>query len=152
MTSLLVIGLGNPLRQDDGVGCRVIRELAARELPPEVELLDAGAVGLGLLDLIEGRERAIVVDAAEMGLPPGEFARFMPEQVLLKAKAESLSFHEAGLADALVLAEVLGLSLPRLVILGVQPQVMGWGEGLSPAVEAVVPALVAAVVAEIDRR
>ena len=98
---VLVIGLGNPLRGDDGVGPRLVEELARREMPPGVQVLDGGAVGLGLLDLVEGRERVIVVDAAEMGRKPGEFVRFTPGDARLVSTSDSFSFHDAGLSDRL---------------------------------------------------
>ena len=148
--SVLVLGLGNPLRGDDGAGCQVIEELSRRELPLGIELLDGGAIGLGLLDLMEGWERVILVDAAEMGRRPGEFLRLMPDDVLLISKPDSFSFHHAGLSEALALADALGRPLPEMVIFGIQPQKIGWGEGLSPAVEAALPALTDAVLNEIN--
>jgi len=144
----LVIGLGNPLRGDDGVGCRVVEELARRELPPGVQVLDGGAGGLGLLSLMEGWERVVIVDAAEMGRRPGEFARFTPADVRLASASDRFSLHHAGLSEALALADALGRALPEMVIFGVQPASVGWGEGLSPAVEAALPALIAAVLEE----
>jgi len=147
---LAIVGLGNPLRGDDGVGCRVIEELSRWELPPGVELLDGGAIGLGLLDLIEGWELVILVDAAEMGRRPGEFLRFTPDDVLVAAKPDSCSFHQAGLSETLTLAGVLGLDLPEMVIFGIQPQKVGWGENLSPVVEAALPVLAEAVLNEIS--
>ena len=146
---LAIIGLGNPLRGDDGAGCRVVGELERRELPPGIELLDGGAIGLGLLDLLEGWERVILVDSAEMGRRPGEFVRFTPDDILLASTSGHFSFHHAGLADVLALAGALGRALPEMVIFGVQPAGVGWGEGLSPAVETALPALVDAVFEEI---
>nr|HID13996.1 hydrogenase maturation protease [Anaerolineae bacterium] len=143
--SVLVLGLGNPLRGDDGVGCRLAEELARRELPPGVQVLDGGAVGLGLLDLMEGWERVIIVDAAEMGRRPGGFVRFTPSDVRLASVSDRFSLHHAGLSEVLVLADALGRALPEMVIFGVQPAEVGWGEGLSPAVEAALPALADAV-------
>ena len=147
--SVLILGLGNPLRGDDGIGCRVVEELVRRGLPDGVEALDGGAAGLGLLNLGEGGERVVVVDAAEMGRGPGEIVRFTLADVRLASTPDRFSFHHAGLSEALALADALGRALPELVIFGVQPVRVGWGEGLSPAVEAALPALVAAVLAEI---
>jgi len=146
---LAIIGLGNPLRGDDGVGCRLVEELARGELPPDVRVLDGGTAGLGLLDLLEGWNRVIIVDAAEMGRRPGEFVRFTPAEVRLHASPDRFSLHHAGLSEALALAGALGQALPEMVIFGVQPVEIDWGEGLSPAVEAVLPALADAVVEEI---
>ena len=72
----LIIGLGNPLRGDDGVGVRVAQILGNHTLPDGVEVLDGGTQGLGIVNLMEGRQRVILVDAAEMGRSPGEFVCF----------------------------------------------------------------------------
>jgi hydrogenase maturation protease len=144
----LILGLGNPLRGDDGVGCRLIEELAGRELPPGVQVLDGGAAGLELLDLMEGWEGVIIVDAAEMGCRPGEFLRFTPAGVRLASIADYFSLHHAGLDEVLALANALSRTLPEIVIFGVQPTEVGWGAGLSPAVEAALPALADAVLEE----
>lgn len=147
----LVLGLGNPLRGDDGVGPRVVAELLRRGLPDGVEAVDGGTGGLDLLHLLEGWERAIVVDAALLGRNPGEFVRFTPEEVHLVGNLVSLSSHTAGLADALALARALGRRLPEIIIYGVQPERLDWEEGLSPAVEAVLPQIVAAIFEEMEK-
>ncbi|MBC7228749.1 MAG: hydrogenase maturation protease, partial [Thermoflexales bacterium] len=138
----LILGLGNPLRGDDGVGPRVVAELLRRGLPAGMEAVDGGTGGLDLLHLMEGWDRVVIVDAAELGRRPGEFLRFTPEDVHLVGSLVSLSSHSAGLADALALARALGRPLPEIVIYGVQPERMDWEEGLSPAVEAALPRLV----------
>ncbi len=144
----LILGLGNPLRGDDGVGPRTVAELLRRGLPNGVEAVDGGTGGLDLLHLLEGWERAVIVDAAEIGRAPGEFVRFTPEEAHLVRSLVSLSSHTAGLADALALARALGRELPEIVIYGVQPERMDWEEGLSPAVAAAIPELVEAVLEE----
>jgi hydrogenase maturation protease len=147
--SVLVLGLGNPLRGDDGVGPRIIEELARRGLPEGVTALDVGNAGLDLLNVLEGWERAVIVDAAEMGREPGCFVRFTPDEVRLARSDDRHSLHDAGLSEALALADALGRTLPELVIFGVQPVEVGWKAGLSSAVEAVIPALADAVMEEL---
>jgi hydrogenase maturation protease len=147
----LILGLGNPLRGDDGVGPRVVAELLRRGLPDGVAAVDGGTGGLDLLHLLEGWEHAIIVDAAELGRKPGEFLRFTPEEAHLVGSLVSLSSHTAGLADALALARALGQTLPDIVIYGVQPERMDWQEGLSPAVEAALPQMITAILEEIMR-
>jgi hydrogenase maturation protease len=148
---VLVLGLGNPLRGDDGVGSRVVEKLIRRGVPPGVEILNGGAVGLGLLNLMEERERVIIVDAARMGRRPGEFIRFVPDDGFLASRFDSFSLHNTGLSEVLALANALDRTLPQVVIFGVQPAEVGWIEGLSPAVEAAVPALVDAVLSELGQ-
>jgi hydrogenase maturation protease len=145
----LVIGLGSPLRGDDGVGIRVAQAVAANILPPHVEVVDGGTPGLGIVNLFEGRRRVIVVDAADMGVPPGQFRRFTLNEARVRAEGDHLSVHAPGLGDALLLAQALNLLPDEIVIFGVQPAHLEWDSGLSSQVEAALPDLVAAVLAEI---
>ena len=146
---LAIIGLGNPLRGDDGIGPRVVEELTRRGLPEGVMALDMGNAGLDLLQVLEGWERVVIVDAADVGREPGQFVRFTPAQARLTEAADRFSLHHAGLGEVLALADALGLVLPEMVIFGVQPAEVGWKEGLSPAVEAMLPVLTDAVLTEI---
>ncbi len=111
--------------------------------------MDGGTPGIGLLHLLEGRRRAIIVDAAEMGRPAGTVARFRPAEVTLTGAADRLSFHRAAVRDALALAEALQLPLPEIVFFGVQPGHVGWGQGLSPEVAAAIPQVVQAILREV---
>ena len=145
----LVLGLGNPLRGDDGVGVCVARMLAEGSLPADVEVVDGGTQGLGLVSLLEGRRRAIVVDAAHVGRAPGEFVRFRLEEARLPGEEEAgFSVHEAGLREALLLAQALGILPGEVIFFGVQPAHVEWEAGLSPQVEAALPRLAEAVQAE----
>lgn len=145
ISNTLVIGLGNPLRGDDGVGTRVAELLAGQSLPDGVEVIDGGTQGLGLVNLLEGRRRVILIDAADVGRQPGEFLRFTLDEASLLGDDQHLSVHAAGLRDALRLAQALELLPAEVVVFGVQPASLEWNSGLSPQVEAALPALVAAV-------
>jgi hydrogenase maturation protease len=127
----------------------VVDVLNRRGLPPGVAAIDAGTGGLYLLQLLEGGGRVIVVDSADMGREPGEFVRFTPDEARLAIAEESFSFHHAGLGEVLALARAVEQSLPAIVIFGVQPEQVGWGSGLSPAVEAAIPALVKSILQEV---
>jgi len=149
MKPILILGLGNPLQADDGVGCRVAQALELLELPDNVEVMDGGTPGIGLLNLFEGRQRVILIDAAEMEREPGAVVRFRPEDVSLTGSTQRLSLHRTGVADALSLARTLGLALPEIVVFGVQPARVDWSESLSPAVQAAVPSVIQAVLKEV---
>jgi hydrogenase maturation protease len=146
---LAIIGLGNPLREDDGVGPRVVKELALQGLPEGVTVIDGGTGGLDLLRLLEGWSRVVVVDAADIGDDPGCYAVFTPDEAHLAEAQDLYSFHHAGLPEALALARALERPLPPVVIFGVQPERVGWGEGLSAAVEAALPELVEAILKQV---
>lgn len=145
MKPILILGLGNPLQGDDGVGSRVAQELERQMLPDNVEVIDGGTPGIGLLNLFEGRARVIIIDAAEMGLQPGEFRRFELQDVMLTGSKNRFSLHRTGVADALALARELHIELPSIVFFGVQPAIVDWRDALSPAVQAAVPQVSEAV-------
>ena len=150
MKPILILGLGNLLQGDDGIGCRIAQELERRTLPDAVEALDGGTPGVGLLNFLEGRKRVIIVDAAAMGIAPGEFRRFEPREVTLTGAAERFSLHRSGVADALALAQELKIKLPEIIFCGVQPALVGWSDSLSPQVKAAVPRVIESVIKEIS--
>ncbi|MBI5030904.1 MAG: hydrogenase maturation protease [Chloroflexi bacterium] len=150
MKPTLVLGLGNLLQCDDGVGCRVAQALEQRVLPTDVEVLDAGTPGIGLLNLMQDRQRVIIIDAAEMGLQPGEFKRFGAEDVQLTGSKERISLHRTGIVDTLALAQQLKIELPKLVFFGIQPEKIDWQDGLSPQVQATVPRIVESILKEVS--
>lgn len=147
---VLILGLGNPLRGDDGIGPAVIEALRQVELPPEVELMDGGTAGLGLLTAISGRQHLLVVDAAEMGRPPGTVVVFRPEAVSLEKAASALSPHQLGFAEVLEVAGRLALAPQRIKVFAVQPDRLDWEQGLSPAVQNSLSQVFAAIREELD--
>ena len=148
--SILVLGLGNPLLGDEGVGVRVIEELKGLDLPDGVALVDGGTTGLGLISVMEGYQRVIVVDAADMGQPPGRVVKFAPSEVQFRMANDPLSLHQVGFGEVLALAEALGVSPPHLTIIGVQPDRIGVGEEMSPEVEQAIPQCIGLVLGELD--
>ncbi|MCC6614201.1 MAG: hydrogenase maturation protease [Anaerolineae bacterium] len=146
-TRTLVLALGNPLRADDGVGLAVLDTLRDDALPPETDLVDGGTSGLELVLTLAGYPRAIIIDAADMGLTPGAWRQFSLDDVLLGARDPHLSgtMHYAGLAEALVLAEALGQLPQQIVVFGVQPETTDWEPGLSAPVQAAIEGISAEI-------
>jgi hydrogenase maturation protease len=147
----LVLGLGNPLRGDDGIGPAVIEWLQAHDLPPGAVAIDGGTRGLELVLTLADCRRALIVDAAEIGRAPGRWERFSPDLIRLK-DGPTISLHAAGLADALALGEALGVLPEEVVIFGVQPAWLDWSPGLSAEVQAAVPEVGRAVLREIGNK
>jgi hydrogenase maturation protease len=143
----LVLALGNILRGDDGVGAAVVEVLAARAGLPGVDWLDGGTPGFEAVLIMEGYERVIVVDAADMGDEPGAWRWFSADEVRLKSKDLHLrgTLHYAGLAEALSLGAALDILPPQIDIVGVQPEQIDWEIGMSAAVAAVVPVVADAI-------
>jgi hydrogenase maturation protease len=138
----LVVGLGNPILTDDGVGIYVARALAARALPPDVEVAEASLGGLRLLDMIRGYERVVLVDAIQTaGGRPGQLHRLGPND--LCASRHAGCSHDMALPVALALGRQLGMPLPtdeNLIILAVEVvEVLDLGEQCTPEVEAAIP-------------
>lgn len=145
----LVLGVGNLLLGDDGVGIHVAEQLARRNLPAKVSVVDAGTPGWGLPAWFEGQQKVIIVDAVRMGEAPGTWKRFTPETVRLFASGEVLSLHEPGLANGLALAEALGALPEEIVIYGVEPAQCEIAQGLSLAIQQALDPLVEEIVTEI---
>jgi hydrogenase maturation protease len=150
----LILGVGSPLRGDDGVGIQVVEMLKEQDLPEDVLLLDAGTPGFGIVDLLQdwaqaGGGQVTIIDAVSMGEMPGDWRRFTPEEVRLIASGEQLSLHQIDLAGSLALADAVGVLPEKLVIYGMEPACTDWKLGLSPEVSAGVPELVKYILSEL---
>ena len=149
LKNVLILGLGNPLLGDEGIGVRAIEELARLKLPDGVSVVEGGTAGLGLIGLMEGYERVIVVDAADMGHPPGHVVRFTPSDAKLKIAEGPLSLHQVGLGEVLTLAQVLEVAPAALVIIGVQPGRIEGRTRPSPELEGAIPQIIRIVLEEL---
>jgi hydrogenase maturation protease len=148
---IVVIGVGNLLLRDEGVGIHAVRDLQKRVLPPGVEVMDAGVAGIGLLDLFSGARKLVLIDAAEMGLEPGAVVRFTPEDVRFRSGDLKLSTHDVALPEVLTLARDLNRCPSEVVIIGIQPKEISWGTELTPEIQAAVPRVVELAWKEIER-
>ncbi len=148
---LLVLGLGNVLCGDDGLGAVAISRIRARyEIPEGVSVLDGGTLGLSLLPYLEDAEKVILVDAIRAEAPPGSFVRLDGEEVG-PAVAGRLSVHQVGVADLLDAARWRGRLPEELVLLGLVPETLEVGLTRSARVEAALSGLVDRVVREVSR-
>jgi hydrogenase maturation protease len=143
--SLLVLGLGNPLCQDDGAGVVAITRMLERWSPgPGMKMLEGGTLGLWLLPLIESYRNVVLVDAIRADAEPGTLVRIDGEEVA-RAAAHRLSVHQVGVGDLMDAAQIRGTLPPKLTLLGVVPENVSLGLGLTPRVERALPALIARV-------
>jgi len=146
----LILGVGNLLLSDEGVGLHVIRRLQERyTLPESVQVLDGGTLGLDLLYYLEGVENLLLVDAVETGKESGTLLRLEGEEVpaFLSIK---MSPHQIGVPDMLFAAKLKDLYPERIVLWGVQPENLDIGLDLSPVVAAQVETLVDNVISELE--
>ena len=148
---VLVIGLGNLLAQDEGIGPHAIRRLLDRGMPEGAAAIDAGTDLLAVAADIEQAGRVILVDAIQAGGEPGTLYRWTLDELLDRAAraASGLSGHQLTLVDSLRLARATLARLPPTVILGIEPAAVEFATELTPTVGRALEALVDAIVAEV---
>ncbi|MFO8051900.1 MAG: hydrogenase maturation protease [Thermoplasmatota archaeon] len=133
---MLVVGVGNDIMGDDGIGPAVIRELEASDrLPPYVDLLDEGAGGMRIIHDIEGYDRVLIIDSADFGGDPGDWKLFRPEDVSTRKKITGRSLHEMDLIKTLELAKLVGNAPEDIWIMAVQPKRVALGKPLSDEIK-----------------
>lgn len=147
---IMIVGVGNSIQMDDGVGIHVLNELKNYDLPDEVELFDGGTLGIDLMPYIEGREKLIFIDSVKAGQEPGTILRFQPDD-LTYDDAPKTSVHQIGLIESLQMISLIGKAPDRVVIFGVQPKTIGWSEELTDEVKASIPKLIPHILKEIER-
>ena len=149
---VLILGVGNLLLKDEGVGIHVAHQLMEMDLPPHVEVLDGGTSGFDLLEDIEGREKVIVVDAVRVGQPPGTLYRFTREDIEERPK-QRLSMHDIDMTDLLRLGDLLGVEKPaEVVVIGVEVKDMETASmDLSREVKAQIPKVIELVMKELGK-
>jgi hydrogenase maturation protease len=150
-THTLVLGVGNLLISDEGVGVRVVERLTETyNLPEGVQVLDGGTLGLDLLYYLEGIDNLLIVDAIEMDKEPGTLLRMEGDEIpsFLSVK---ISPHQIGIPDMLFAAKLKDLYPQSVVLWGVQPATLEVGLELSPAVAAQVDVLVNKVVQQLEQ-
>jgi hydrogenase maturation protease len=140
----LVIGVGNPLKGDDGAGRVVVRRLAARN-DCAFKLLEATGEATALMSAWTGFDDVVLVDACRGAGAAGTIHRFSPDDVGRVARLQHASTHSLGVAAAIGLARALGTLPRRLVIYAIEARHSCDGAGLSPEVDRAVDAVVALV-------
>jgi hydrogenase maturation protease len=141
----LVLGMGNLLLSDEGVGVHVARALAARALPENVSVVEAGTAFLDVLPDIEKADRILLIDAMDGGGAPGSVYRVPFDQCVHPDMLASL--HGFDLSRVLYMAG--SERAPEVMVFGVEPARIAWGTELSPVVARVVPAVENAILAEL---
>jgi len=148
----LVIGLGNILLKDEGVGVRCIEYLRSRDLDDGIKLVDGATLGFDLLEEIEEFEKVVIVDAVDMGKEPGHIASFDAEQLLSLPCGEKFSLHEIGLIDVIQVGKTIGYNFDNVRIVGIQPKEVSRGDSLSEIIREKMSVLAERVLNEIDNQ
>jgi len=145
---IVIIGVGNLLMKDEGIGIHAVQALQQIELPPDVKLIDGGT-SPDLIAYTRAGDKLIIIDAARAGGEPGAIYRFMPEDITA-GKGSLTSAHEMGVAENLHLMSVTGNKPAEVVIIGIEPAVIDWGTKLSPLLQQRLPDIVQVVLKEIE--
>ncbi len=152
MAKLTVLGIGNILMQDDGVGVRLLEAVRqAKVWPEEVEFVDGGVGGLNLMGVLESARRLIVFDAADMQLPVGQY-RIVTASQLADQTIGRISLHEMPLVQTLALCRQFSTAPEDVTILAIQPAQVDYGKGLSAALEREFDRLIQAAVALVEEK
>jgi hydrogenase maturation protease len=133
LSTALVLGFGNVLLGDDGAGVRVMEQLRSQV---DAECVDGGTLSFTLLSFVQAAASMLVIDAADIGRPPGTLALF--QGVAMDAfltSARRRTVHEVGLIDLLDIARLLGCLPDRRALLCLQPERIDWSTSLSAPVE-----------------
>lgn len=149
---VFVLGIGNRLLSDDGVGPAVIDRLMINS-PKQSSAVyrDGGTIGLALLPEIEDASAFIAVDAAELNAPPGTVRVFEAEAMDAQLSGPKRTVHEVALSDLLSAAALAGTLPARRALVVIQPETVEWGISPSPAVADAIPEACAAVSALVER-
>ena len=149
--TIAVLGVGNILLTDEGIGVRVIEALQQRyRLPDHVLVLDGGTAGMELLEPLEGLDKLIIADAVRVGQAPGSVVLLQGDEVPAFFRTK-ISPHQIGLSDLLAALELTEKAPREVALIGLQPVSLETGMELTPEAEAKVPEMLALVLAELEQ-
>lgn len=156
--SILIAGVGNLLRRDDGLGPRVVEKIRKLDLPDNVETLDLGTLGLSILHYVKGYEKVIFIDTIKKGGKPGSIYKLKPQGRSLQGRpinTEELavtSMHEVNLEKVIEIGKALGELPPNVVIIGCEPEdTDSLKMGLSEEVEKALPKIIELILEELKK-
>jgi hydrogenase maturation protease len=146
---ILILGVGNLLLSDEGIGVHVAQRMMHMELPPEVHVVEGGTDGFGLVNVILEADRMILIDAVKGGGQPGSIYRFdigdcPPYPDLFKT-----SVHQISILEVINLSSLIGPT-PQTTIIGIEPHCLDMGMALSPQIEAKIPKIIQMIQEEVE--
>lgn len=149
MGKITVLGIGNILLQDEGLGVRTIEKLIQNyQFPNYIQVLDGGTLGMGLLPFLEGTSKLIIVDAISGKLPPGSIYKLKNDDVKVYFQ-QMVSLHDLGIQDVLATMEVLDKPIKEIVVFGMQPKTIEVGLELSSVVAPGIDELIGLIIEQL---
>ena len=148
---IAIVGVGNILLKDEGIGVKVVKELENEyTFPPDITLVDGGTAGHHLVNVVADFDVIIVIDAVQGGEEPGTIYRFSLDQIPIELNTH-LSLHQVGVLEALNQVKLLGKN-QKVVFVGIEPKdISPWGMELSPAIAEKIPKLISLVLEELEK-
>jgi hydrogenase maturation protease len=147
--NIALIGLGNILLRDEGVGVHAANTIKQRyTFSPYVEIIDGGTMGLDLLPIFEGRDKVLIIDAVDFGREPGHIGMIENDDIpsVLNSK---LSVHHINLSDVLFAAKLMDISPSEICLIGIQPQSLDVGLDMTGEIKGKIETLIDAVIGKL---
>ncbi|MBE0426463.1 MAG: HyaD/HybD family hydrogenase maturation endopeptidase [Nitrospirae bacterium] len=145
---IIILGIGNLLLSDEGVGVHVAHELMKMDLPEEVSVVEGGTDGFRLIDIITEADRLIVIDAVKGDAAPGSIYRFDIDEVKNVSSGFKTSVHQIGILEVMHLSGLIGKT-PRTTVIGIEPKSIEMSMELSPEIRSKVPRIIELIKEEI---
>ncbi len=145
---IVILGVGNVLLTDEGIGVHVANELMKMELPDNVSVVEGGTDGFRLLNVITEADRLIVIDAVKGGGEPGSIYRFNIDNIKNVPSGFKTSVHQIGILEVIDLSSLIGKT-PHTTIIGVEPKSLEMNLELSPEIKEKIPKIIELVLEEI---
>ena len=146
----VILGIGNVLLSDEGIGVHVANELSGMDLPPGVSVVEGGTDGFRLLNIITETDRLIVVDAVKGGAEPGSIYRFNVDDVRNVPPGFRTSVHQVGILEVIDLSGLIGKT-PKTTVIGVEPKSLDMSLELSPEIKEKIPRIIELVLEELNQ-
>jgi hydrogenase maturation protease len=146
---IVILGVGNLLLSDEGIGVHIAQRMMTMDWPPEVQVVEGGTDGFGLVNVIVQADRLILVDAVKGGGQPGSIYRFEIEDCPPYPDFFKTSVHQISILEVINLSSLVG-STPRTTIIGIEPVCLEMGMELSPSIEQKIPRVIQMIQAEVE--
>ena len=146
----VILGVGNLLLSDEGVGVHVANELTKIDLPPEVSVVEGGTDGFRLLNVITETDRLIVIDAVKGGAEPGSIYRFDIDEVRNCPSGFKTSVHQIGILEVIDLSGLIGKT-PHATVIGIEPKSLEMGMELTPEIKSKIPRIIELIFEELKK-
>lgn len=146
---IVILGIGNELLSDEGIGVHTIKALQKMDVPPEIEIYEGGTDGFGLINIIVETDRLIVIDSIRGGSEPGTIYKFDIEDAPSSPDLFKTSVHQIGILEVINLSSLIGKT-PKTTVIGVEPESISTGMELSDKVKVKIPRVIQLIFEELN--